>query len=751
MALTTQRKDPVLCHAVPGRVRLKSADIRHNERKASRVASFLEDREGILCVDVRPLTGSIVIVFDPRVADAASIVESAGEAISRVGQLGWLPDKKPAGRPAEVSAREGRRSVGLGLLKVVGFTGFMLFYLFRTWVLKSPLSPRILTAATIIGSLPLFRRALRDAVRGQLISVNLFLASGTVLALATKESAAALEVAWIREIGQLLEDYIRERSHRQIRETLLISAPTAFLVYDGKEIEVSVNKVREGNVLAVHALERIPVDGTVTEGEALVDESHITGRAEPEHRKPGEPVYAGAILTHGTIRVRASSVGEQTYLSGIVRQVEESLANRSQAEEQADVLAARLTAIGLVCTAAAALFTRDLAKTLAVQLAMTSPCATVLAASTAVTAALANAARHGVLIKGGLYLERFREIDCFCFDKTGTVTSESPTLTEIVPAKSDTDTVHVLKLAADGQAHNPHPIGKALTRAAADHGYLPRTADSAELRMGRGIRVTIGDETIASGNLKFMEEEGIDVNAVREAAADLENRGYTRVFVARNGTCIGLIGLAYPSKPELDEALNGLKAGGARETYLLSGDSEELVRRMGQKHRFDGYRGDMLPEDKAEYVSGLTARGRRTAMIGDGINDAPALARSGVGVAMGAGGARAAIEAADIALVDNRLDRLIYIRDLSDQTQRIINQNHWFAVITDVVGGVLGMLGYVSPVVSGLSHMMHSFVILANSGRLLGRHMTAATAPIPGAAQITRHRFERAGIEVKRS
>ena len=249
------------------------------------------------------------------------------------------------------------------LLKVLALTGLAFYYLVRTLLLKSPLSPQWIALATVVGSLPLFGRALKDVQRGRLMSVHLFLSSRSVLALATGQPAAALEVAWIREVGEFLEGYVQDRSRRQIRETLLISARKSFVLVDGVEVETPVESIRSGDTVVVHPSERVPVDGRIVEGEALIDESHSTGRAEPEHRKSGDSVQAGAIVHTGMVHVLAERVGEDTHMARMVQRVEESLANRAEVEEQADLLAARLTTLGLMSTAFTAALTRDLNKT----------------------------------------------------------------------------------------------------------------------------------------------------------------------------------------------------------------------------------------------------------------------------------------------------------------------------------------------------------------------------------------------------
>lgn len=707
-----------ICHSTSGRLRIKTPAVRSPMVNARALEELLAHRPGIRSADVRSRTGSVIIRYDGDAMTPQTVVDALREVLKSPSVLLSPGKEKTSPNEADIRAID-QGSPFTGLLKVIALTGFMIYYLGRTYILKSPLNPLWIALATVVGSLPLFRRAFTDTAHGRLMSVHVFLSSGSVLALITGQPGAALEVAWIREVGQLLEDYVQDRSRRQIRETLMVSRHNAFLLIEGAEIEIPVERIRSGDTVIVHAPERIPVDGRIVEGEALIDESHITGRAEPEHRKPGDSVKAGTIVHVGNVQVRAEHVGEDTYTARIVSRVEESLANRAEVEKRADLLAARLTAVGLVSTAFTAMITRDPGKTLSVLLAMTSPCATVLAASTAVTAALANAARNKVLVKGGLYLERFGEIDCVCFDKTGTITSDVPSLVQILPASTGTETLEILGLAADAQTHNPHPIARSLVQAAISQGHIVRKPERTDVVLGRGVIALVNCNTITIGNAHLMKEKGIDISTLADEAKRLEQVGHTNVYVAKDGTAVGLIAMAYGAKPGLSALLSKLKADGVKQIHLVSGDENRVVETIAQSHGFDGYEGNLLPDRKADYVETLTASGLKVAMVGDGINDALALSRARIGVAMGAGGTEAAIEAADIALVDSDLWRLIHLRGLSGHTLNVIEQNHWFAITTDFFGAVLGMLGHISPMMSGFSHVLHTIVISMNSSRVL--------------------------------
>jgi cation-transporting P-type ATPase C len=676
------------------------------------LTEWLATREEVREVRVHPLSRSIILYYDGRNTSPQVILDLVEHALT------LLPTLPTVRRPGATNlAVPGSWSV---MLRVVSLTAFLGYHLVRSFLFASPFSPGIITLAAVLGGLPLLRDTMTDLAQGRIIGLNPFLASACVLAITTGESLTALEVIWVREVGNALEQYVADRSHREIRKILEVSARNTYVWRDGSEVETPVDRLRPGDVVVIRPAEKIPVDGEIVRGEALVDESQITGRAEPEFRRAGNSVFAGTILQQGKLFISAVKVGEQTYLSHVLALVEQSPANRSQAEKRADLLAARLTRLGLAATLVTFLITRDLAATIAIQSVMACPCATMLAASTAVTAAMTNAARHQVLIKGGLYLERLQETDCICFDKTGTLTTDIPQVTEIVTRTPAIKPERVLGLAAAVEAHDPHPLAQALMQAAQDADQFAGPAVSQEIVLGRGVRARVDGSSLLVGNRPFMHEEGVDTRYFQSQASRLEDKGRGVIYIAKNGKAQGIIGLAYRVRPKIAAVLAGLRQDGVKEMHLVSGDTEPVVRALAERFSFEGSAGTLLPAGKSHYVERLVAAGRRVAVVGDGVNDALALSRAQVGVAMGAGGAEAANAAADIALADSDLSRLLFARRLSRQTLRVIEQNYWLAVSTDLLGALLIIGGRLSPLIAGAIHVVHTLGIFFNSSRLLG-------------------------------
>ncbi len=708
-----------ISHQTQGRVRVKVPWLRGRPAAALALERHLAREPHVRSTSVRPITGSVIVHYDAHAVDAPQILSRLQTTSAELesGVFSAPLSVVDSGLHKEQAGLAG--SLRRGILYTLALSAFTLFYLWRRFVLKAPLPASWLMAAKLLGGTNLFYRALSDLRRRKFLSANTILSAAALLAIATGESVAALEVIWIQELGQLLEDYIQDRSRRIIRELFLIAPNRTFVIVDGVEVETPITRIRAGDILSVRDTDRIPVDGEVIQGLAQVDEAHITGRAEPEVRTPGDKVFAGTTVQQGHLQIKAQEVGDATYLAQVARMVEESLSKRTMVEKQADKLASRLAALGIGAGAATFLLTGNLSKTLAVQLALASPCATVLAASTAITAALANAARNRVLIKGGPYLESFASIDCICFDKTGTLTDNLPVVAAVMPSSADVTPERLLGTAAASQQRNIHPIARSLVQSAPRQDWPSGNVAMSATIPGRGVKTRIGDDFFVVGNPSLMQDEGIDIDSSRASAARLTKAGCSVIYVARNGQALGVIGLKYDIKPNAALLVAQLRRNGIKELHLLSGDNQSVVAQTARDLNLTQARGDMLPEEKAAYVARLVARDWKVAMVGDGINDAPAMAQAHIGIAMAAGGAEAAIEAADIALMDSELDRILFTRHLSRQTLRTIAQNHWFAVATDLISAMLAMTGIFSPLLSGGAHIFHTLTICANSGRLL--------------------------------
>jgi len=719
-------------HSMPGRLRVKVPAVRKAREAAKALENWLQDKHIVREVEARAVSGSIVLLFDPEEAGMEALLDLVAEGLEEHfgEELARTALSDPAGEGTEVAGAHCPAKGGSGFLRrfveVAGLTLFTGYALLRETVWNAPLAQTPASVTGIVataGAVPLVQRSVQEWRSGEHSTLTPFLAGACVLAVGLGEALVALEIVWIFRLGMLLEDYVAERSRKAIGDVLKVSVRETRLLREGKEVSVPVGKVRAGDTVVVRTGERLPVDGMIVEGEGLVDEAHITGRADPELRRADDKVFAGTVLCQGLIFLRAEKVGEETYLSRIAAMVEDSLARRAPVEKQADVLAARLFWMGLAATAGVYVFTGEPLRAFTAMLVMACPCATVLAASTAVAAALANAARNGLFVKGGLYLETAGRTDCFCFDKTGTLTAGTPRVERILPLAAGVDENRVLALASAAELHNPHPLARAVVEAARERGIEPESRWVCRFVLGRGVEARLGERVVWVGNAAFLEQKGVDAGSVPgEAGSAGKEPRHTVLYVALDGKVQGKILAANALRPGVEEVLGELRRDGVSSLHMVTGDLAPVAEHLAATLGLDGWEGELLPEAKAHYVEILEKTGHRVVMVGDGVNDALALSRADVGVAMGAGGAEAALEAADVALVDDRLDRLIFLRRLSRQALRVIQQNHWLAVSTNVAGVALATAGWLTPLMGGGLHLVHTLGIVLNSSRMLSWH-----------------------------
>ena len=712
-----------LCHAVPGRVRFKIPELRSSGILANFVKSRLMKRKDVEHAEVRLVTGSLIIRYDEDKITGTDLVEALQSQLTALvaRDLAEFSKNHPA-----ISQKNRKfrlfQSVGFCLLNAVALSGFMVFLFLRRLIVGSPISqgPLSLTGfAAMFGALPLFRRAFQDLVQKKRMGLFPFLSISAVLAAFTGEALAALEILWILSLGTLLEAYAAERARKSVLELLEVTPDTTFVLRERKEIEISSREIRIGETVVVHAGMMIPVDGRVLKGDGLVDTSQITGRAKPEMCRKNDEVFAGTRLQQGTLHIRADKLGEETFLARIRHLVEISLSQPTIAEKRADVLAARLTKLGLTATLFTLILTRSFSRTFSVMLVMACPCATVLAASTAVAAAIANAARHRILIKGGVYLEQLQDIDMMCFDKTGTLTAADLCVTTILSRAPGQPSDRVLQLAASAEARATHPMATALITEARRRNLELTQPSQTDVSLGRGVSTVLGKDAVLVGNEGFLESNGIKTNYYHRKAAHFRSSGQSVVYVAKNGRLQGIIAIDNSPRPGLSIVLDHLKEEGYPILYLVSGDSESVVQSMAAAYGFDHYRGDLLPHEKFDLIKKMRKEGKRVMMVGDGVNDALVLSDADIGVAMGAGGSDVAVEAADIALLKDDLNDLLFLKDLSKKTLHIIDQNFWLATLTNVLGIILAVPGWMPPALSGAMHVGHSLGILINSGRIL--------------------------------
>ena len=536
-------------------------------------------------------------------------------------------------------------------------------------------------------------------------------------------------------LGNTLEHYAMGRTYRAIRALMKLSPEDALLVRDGgkREERVPVAALRLDDVVLVKPGERVPVDGVVLSGSSAVDQAAITGESVPVGKATGDGVFAGTINGYGALRVRVTRLARESTLAKIMKIVEEARAQKSAAQRFTDAFEGRYAgAIILLATLVAvvpwlffgqpfpAMFYRAM-----VLLVVASPCALVISTPASTLSALATAARQGILFKGAVHLENAGVVRAVAFDKTGTLTLGRPRLTDVV-ALPGVDEAELLARAASAERLSEHPLAQAVVAGALDRGLALREAGELRAVGGRGVRATLGGETLLLGNEALFAAEGLPIPpAAAEAATRLREEGKTAMYAGALGACgrqggvLGVLAVADTVRPVAREVVAALKRLGVERTVMLTGDNERAARAIARQAGIDEVRAGLLPEEKVAVVKELLARHGAVAMVGDGVNDAPALATATIGVAMGAAGSDVALETADVVLMADDLTKLPYAVELSRRARRVIRQNLTFAlgVITVLVG--FAFFGAVPLPIGVVGHEGSTIVVVSNGLRLL--------------------------------
>lgn len=714
-----KNNDINVLHSTPGRVRFRVPRLRRRPRLAAEARLHLQKLEGVIWVRDNHVCASLALGYLPDKTTQADILAEIRRLLPH-SQAGSLSERGSASCPVCQAQTTQTNPVRWAGLRFAGFSlvtagAFLAKTVFKLTVRQTLLSP--LGLLTALGTLPLLSKAVRD-LRERRFSLDGFLAGSTLVAVGMGEAFTALEILWIDSGAEFLSAWISQRSRRAISEILQVTSKNTFISVDGQEVEVPVDQVRPGDLVVLHTGEKVSVDGEVVDGKALVDESPINGRAEFALREKGDSVLAGTLVRDGVIFVRARKVGDQTYLSRVIHLVEDALENQAPIQGVADQLAARLLKLGGALTLGTLLLTGSFWRAFTVLLVMACPCATVLAASAPISAAINAAARRRILIKGGRYLEEVGKTDVVCFDKTGTLTTNQPALRSLVNL-SDLSSDQLLELAYTAEVHNFHPLALAVKAEASQRGLKPASHVVCQYSLGQGVMARMNGKSIFVGSRRFMQSHGIGLGKAKEVARDLQAQGLTVTYLALQDQLLGVMGFANQTRPEAGPVIRHMSGNGLKRLVMITGEEGPAAAALAAELGIDEFHPSIMPKDKARIVADLKKPGRRVLMVGDGINDALALAEADVGIAMGAGGSEVAIEAADIALVDDDLRGVVYVRELSRATMRVVHQNFWIATGSNLVGMAMGALGILSPVAAGLLHIVHTLGIMANSARLL--------------------------------
>ncbi len=605
--------------------------------------------------------------------------------------------------------------VMLGLGLVTGKLGLPIIY-----------ADALFIVGIILGGYLPAKNGLAILINARELDMNFLMTIAALGAAAIGEFEEAATVVFLFSFGNALQGYTLDKTRNSIRALMELAPNEALVKRDGIEIRLPVEAIKIGDIMLVRPGERIPMDGKVVAGFSSVNQAPITGESLPVEKQMGDEVYAGTINERGALDIKVTKLAQDNTLSRIIAMVEEAQGQRAPSQQFVDKFAkyytpAVITGAVLVATIPTLIWGLPFDKWFYEALAMllvACPCALVISTPVAIVSAIGSAAKSGVLIKGGMYLEEAGALSVVAFDKTGTLTEGRPQVTEVIVMSGQSET-KVLTMAAAIESRSEHPLGEAIINKARGKGIIIPAVDNFEAVLGKGARGEVNGQFYQIGNKRFFSEQNLPLGQVEEQVSRLQDEGKTVMFLGDREQILGLIAVADVLRSNSKLAIDRLKQVGIKKIIMLTGDNERTARAIADQVGLDDFRADLLPEDKVQAVKDLLSKYGKVAMVGDGVNDAPAMAISTVGIAMGVAGTDAALETADIALMADDLSRLSYAISLSRKTLRIIKQNISFAIVLKAVILLLVVPGWLTLWLAIIGDMGASLLVTLNGMRLL--------------------------------
>ncbi|RBO53897.1 heavy metal translocating P-type ATPase [Rhodovulum sp. BSW8] len=689
LTLTLSDAGVRIVHEIPGRLRARIAVLGLASLDTNHLAAQFRTIPGVRTVRINADAISVAITHDGTVATRARI-------LSRLSGL----------RREQLRFRHPDEAAEPSFLPTAGRIALIAGY---------RLLPRSLARAIVLAAIsPRVLRGLRSLLT-EGVTVELLDALAVSLGALRGQFRTAVTTDLMMGLGEYLEETTIRHSSSLLLDLLVPNPETAWIESEGGAVEVPFARVRQGDLVVVNAGEMVPVDGIVRGGSALVNQASITGESVPVSREPGDSIIAGSLIESGNVRIEARKVGDETTTAQIAQLIRESLEQRSDTERLAEKHADRQVYMTLGLGAAALLATRDLRRLSSVFL-VDYACPIKLSAPVAVRATMSETVARGILIKGGPSIEKLAEADTFVFDKTGTLTRGTLSVTEVQSlAPEDWPQLRLLALAGSLEEHSQHPIARAVVDAANLQGWRHLPHGDVIFDVGYGLRASVEGNDVLIGSRHFLEGvEGVDFDGHSATVERMVAEGKMLLYIAVAGKPVGLIGLRDELRPDAHETVRRLRGAGVRSMVMLSGDRSVRAEAFGRELGFDEIHAELRPEDKLRILRDLQAAGRKVAFIGDGANDAPALAAADVGISMSQG-ADIARAAADVTLMDDRIGAVADAREACDQAMRIISSNNAAALGINSALFVAASAGLLAPVVAAMMHNGSTVALLVSA------------------------------------
>ena len=710
--------DCEIVHRIHGRIRIKSKSLKYLGIYKKEVEEQLKQVHYIQSVEISSITGTIVIYFDDFSLLEENLISLLQNTLNVYLVEIYKNEKKIKSdkyvierKLQEESPKEIMQKILTSLLLLVlpgpkKRTG--LGYLFNYKILS-----------TISLALPVIKNGLNSLVQNKRPNADTLSSTAIISSILLGNEKTALTIMILERIAELLTVYTIKKTRGVIKDMLSVGESYVWKQIDNGVVKkVSIDEIVKGDSVLVQTGEKISVDGVIERGSAVIDQSSITGEYMPVTKKTGEEVFAGTIIKSGNITVKAEKVGDERTVSRIIKLVEDASFNKADIQSYADTFSAQLIPLNFLLAGIVYFSTRNVQKALSM-LVIDYSCGIRLSTATAFSAAINTAAKNGILIKGSNYLEELSKSDTVIFDKTGTITEGKPKIQTLQVLKKNMQTNELLAFAAAAEEMSSHPLAVAILNEVKNRGIqIPEHKDT-EIKVSRGIETLVNNDVIRVGSKKYMQENEIYTDNASDVIKGILNRGEILICVAKNKDLIGVIGVSDPPRENIKKAMNRLRNHGIDDIVLLTGDLRQQAETIASRMSMDRYESELLPEDKARDILKFQSIGSKVIMIGDGINDAPALSYANVGIALGSSKTDVAMEAADVTITSDDPLLIPGVVGLAKKTMKIIKENFTMAIGINSFALVLGATGMIPAIYSSILHNSITILVVGNSLRLL--------------------------------
>ena len=718
-----------IVHRLRGRIRIKSRAFKYigNSLKAQIEKQLLQVRY-IENVEISLITGTILIYFeDVSLSDQNLISLIQNTLNSHIFEI--CKNEKIEKSSKYVIERklqeESPKEIMKKILTTAGLLGYNLFFKSKSTVALTGIR-RFLnynTLATLALAMPVLKNGINSLVKNKRPNADTLSSSAIISSILLGKESAALTIMFLEEVSELLTVYTMEKTRGAIKDMLSVGENYVWKEISEDNVKrVPIEEIQKDDIIVVQTGEKISVDGKIIRGEALIDQSSITGEYMPIKKSIGEDVYAGTIVKNGNISIIAEKVGDDRTVSRIIKLVEDANSNKADIQNYADTFSAQLIPLNFILAGIVYASTRSITKAMSM-LVIDYSCGIRLSTAVAFSAAINTAAKNGILVKGSNFIEELSKAETVIFDKTGTITEGKPKVQSIEVFNNNISENEMIGLAGAAEEQSSHPLATAIMSEIKDRGIEIPKHNKIKTVVSRGVETKIGKgkeaTTIRVGSKKYMLENNIDLTLATEAERGIISRGEIGLYVAQDEKIIGLIGVSDPPRENIKKAINRLRNYGVDDIVLLTGDLRQQAETIASRMSIDRYESELLPEDKAKNILKFQSKGSNVIMIGDGVNDAPALSYANVGVALGSTRTDVAMEAADITITQDNPLLVPGVIGLSKNTVKTIKENFAMVIGLNTFALVLGATGILAPIYASVLHNSTTILVVMNSLKLL--------------------------------